>query len=96
MTTPLPIKLIIDNKIEDVTPERVAELFAGMDSTQQARFFNHVAEVASKWDEDMCFQLQAITDDEGLTLAGRRVMSDIGEYSHRGLTPQGDPYGFDA
>jgi hypothetical protein len=82
------ISIIVGDQIENVTPERVAELFANMNSTQQAHFFNHVAAVTSKWDQDFCFQLQFITDDDELTLAGRRVMSDIGEYSHWGLVPQ--------
>lgn len=69
-----------------VTPELIAEIFAEMDSTEQAKFFNHVAEVASQWN-GMGFpmQLQYITDEDGLTLAGRRVMQGIGDYSHWGL-----------
>jgi len=71
-----------------VTPEVVAELFASMDSAEQARFFNHVGEVSSKWGKSggsLYIQLQYVTDDDGLTLAGRRVMDAIGEYSHWGL-----------
>lgn len=72
---------------KDVTPEMVAELFAGMGSDEQALFFNHVASIASTWD-GMGFpmQLQFITEDDGLSLAGRRVMQEIGEYSHWGLS----------
>lgn len=85
------IKLIVDDKITDLTPELIAELFAGMDEDGQARFFNHIDEVASKWHNGrgaFCFQLQYITDNDGLTLAGRRVMQEIGDYSHWGLVPK--------
>jgi len=85
---PSEVKIIINDKIEPVTPEHVAELFACLGDDGQASFFNHVAEVASKWDAPFCFQLQAITDHSGLTLAGRRVMQGIGEYSHWGLVPK--------
>ena len=82
------IQIIADDELKGVTPEIVAELFANMDSEQQAQFFNHVAVVASKWSLPM--QLQYITDEETLTLAGRRVMQGIGEYSHWGLVPRID------
>jgi hypothetical protein len=79
-------KLLLGNKLEEVTPELVAELFSEMYSDEQARFFNHIAQVASRWKGiDLSMQLQYITDEDGLTLAGRRVMQDIGEYSHWGL-----------
>lgn len=73
-----------------VTPHDVAHLFASMDSEEQALFFNHVAAIASTWRRGagFVFQLQAITDSSGLTLAGRRVMQEIGEYSHWGLVPR--------
>lgn len=80
------MKLIKDNKVTDPTPELVAELFAGMDSADQAKFFNHVAEISSTWKlAGWVIQLQYITDEDGLSLAGRRVMQQIGEYSHWGL-----------
>jgi hypothetical protein len=83
-------KTVDQSLIADVTPELVAEIFAEMDAEEQARFFNHISEVASKWGASgyLEMQLQAITDDCGLTLAGRRVMQEIGEYSHWGLVPK--------
>ena len=79
-------KILIEDKLCEVTPEIVAELFAEMYSDEQAKFFNHVAEIASTWDwGDMGMQLQYITDEDGLTLSGRRVMQNIGDYSHWGL-----------
>ena len=82
-------KLLLGNKLEEVTPELVAELFAEMYADEQARFFNHVAAVASKWAGiGLVMQLQYVTDEDGLTLAGRRVMQEIGEYSHWGLVPK--------
>lgn len=74
-----------DELISRLTPEQLAEAFCNLDSAGQARFFNHVDAVASNWKFGMSMQLQYITDDDGLTLAGRRVMQHIGEYSHWGL-----------
>lgn len=73
-----------EDKIVDMTPELLAEEFWELDGSQQARFYNHLDKIA---DHLFPFQLQTITDDEGLTLAGRRVMQCIGEYSHWGLVP---------
>lgn len=66
-------------------PEDVAALFWNMSSDEQARFFNYLDKIA---EFHFPFQLQNITDDDGLTLAGRRVMQHIGEYSHWGLAPR--------
>ena len=84
-------KILIGDRLTEATPELVAELFAGMYHDEQALFFNHVAEIASKWSwGDMGMQLQYVTDAPELTLAGRRVMQGIGEYSHWGLVPRKD------
>ena len=72
----------------ELTPKDMARLFAEFDASEQAEFFNEIAECASKWQAPFEFQLQSITDDEGLTLSGRRVMQGIGEYSHWGITPK--------
>lgn len=82
------MKYLIDEDMitHEITPEVVAELFADMDSRSQAKFFNSVSEIASAWNGGgLPFQLQAITEEDGLTLQGRNVMSMIGEYSHWGL-----------
>lgn len=80
------IRIIEDETLHKVTPEIIAEMFCAMDSQQQAAFFNHIAAVASKWSGiGLAMQLQYVTDEDGLTLAGRRVMQCIGEYSHWGL-----------
>jgi hypothetical protein len=78
------LKILEDDTLKEITPEVIAELFCSMCSDEQAAFFNHVDAVGSPW---MPFQLQAITDEDGLTLQGRRVMQQIGEYSHWGLVP---------
>ena len=67
------------------TPEDLAEAFADLCSDEQARFYNALAEIADPW---LCFQLQAITTEDGLTDAGRRCMQYIGEYSHWGIHTQ--------
>jgi len=77
------IELVVDKTITQVTPELVAELYWNMTSEEQARFYNHLEAVA---DFKYPFQLQAITEEDGLTLRGRRVMQHIGEYSHWGIT----------
>lgn len=80
------MKIINGDRVKPITPELIAELFAGLGSDDQARFFNHIDKVASTWSNGgLPFQLQWVTDDDGLTLAGRRVMQYIGEYSHWGL-----------
>jgi hypothetical protein len=76
--------ILEDNKLTEITPEILAKCFWELDSKEQARFYNHLDTVA---DFHFPFQLQAITDDDGLTPAGRRVMQVIGEYSHWGLVP---------
>lgn len=86
-------KAIINDQIHLITPGLVAELFTNLGLDGQARFFNHIDKVASTWTYgggSWAMQLQAITDDDGLTLAGRRVMQEIGEYSHWGLAPKGN------
>ena len=78
-------KLIFDEKIIEVTPEIIAEFFCDMGSDEQAAFFNHISTIATTW---LPMQLQGITDEHGLNLGGRRVMQEIGEYSHWGLVPK--------
>lgn len=80
------MKVIIGEEIKDLTPEMLADVFADLDSGAQARFFNRIAETSSTW--GLVMQLQYITDDDGLTLGGRRVMQGIGDYSHWGLVPR--------
>ncbi len=63
------------------TPEEIAAEFCGMDSTQQAKFFNEVHRITNEWANSFCFQLQSITDDPNLTDEARRVMEQIGEYA---------------
>jgi hypothetical protein len=79
------VKIIIENKIKELTPELMAVEFWEMDCKQQAEFFNHLDKIS---DFNFPFQLQSITDEDGLTLGGRRVMQSIGEYSHWGLVPR--------
>lgn len=85
-------KLIVNNELVQLTPEILAELFAELDDSEQARFFNRVADVASAWDGGgLSIQMQYITDNSGLELKGRRVMQMIGDYSHWGLVPKCEP-----
>ena len=83
--SPYNNQIVIGNQFQDITPEILAELFWNLNSEEQARFYNHLDTVA---DFQFPSQLQSITDEDGLTLAGRRVMGCIGEYSHWGLVPK--------
>ena len=84
-------RLIEKENLLTVTPEMVAELFGFMTSKEQSQFFNHIDEVCTSWHGGigaLSMQAQHITDEDDLTLAGRRVMQKIGEYSHWGLVPR--------
>ena len=66
----------------NVTPKELACCFWNMVSEDQALFFNELGAIAG----DLSSQLEAVSRDDGLTsltLAGRRVMKTIGEYSQR-------------
>jgi len=65
----------------DIAPEELAFCFCNMSSEGQARFFNEIAVCVAKWDKPFCFQLSALTSEAILTLDGRRVMEQIGEYA---------------
>lgn len=77
------MKIIDGDEIKGITPEIVAELFVGMISYEQARFFNRVGEVVATWGGGGGFymQLQYVSDEPVLARAGRRVMQDIGDYA---------------
>jgi hypothetical protein len=56
----------------------IADLFWDLDDHEQAEFFNQLAKK-----DRLALQLQAVTDSENLTIAGRVVMNRIGEYSNK-------------
>lgn len=59
------------------TPEELAEIFWSMGSGEQAAFFNHLNEVSA---DRLCFQLQAVIGEPGLTHGGRYAMQLFGDY----------------
>lgn len=67
----------------DITPEEIADLFAGMDETGQAAFFNRVSEITEEWSGNWVQQLQYISDDDSLTMGARSIMSSIGDYAYK-------------
>lgn len=77
------MKVIIKDRIIDLTPEIMAIEFANMHSDQQAKFFNALCDESNKWTNSFCFQLQAITDEPGLDDGARYIMQQIGEYSQK-------------
>lgn len=61
------------------TPEELASEFCSWPSDRQAKFFNHLAELAV---HDIDHQLAWIVDESSsLTPAGREVMRKIGSYA---------------
>jgi len=66
-----------------LTPEELADAFCDMDSDQQAKFFNSIANITSSWDSKFYFQLQHITIEDILSDGARKLMKLIGEYSKK-------------
>lgn len=62
------------------TPEELASEFANMGDDQQALFFNELARLTKNWKNPFCFQLQGLVDRPELTVEGKRIMEQIGEY----------------
>tara|TARA_R110002096_G_scaffold399999_1_gene596505 strand:- start:25 stop:276 length:252 start_codon:yes stop_codon:yes gene_type:complete len=78
-----PIKRNIDINLV-LTPQEIAFGFCNLHSDSQAEFFNEVAKITKTWSSHFVFQLQGITDEDCLTKDGRKIMSEIGEYSSKG------------
>ena len=64
------------------TPDELAFEFSKMNDEQQAIFFNEVANIVDKWDKPFCFQLRAIIDNPALTIDGKMLMQEIGDYGN--------------
>ena len=69
------------------TPDELAFEFTNMGDEQQAMFFNELALITEKWDRPFCFQLYALVTNGHLTLAGRKIMEEIGEYGREESKP---------
>lgn len=63
-----------------LSPLELANEFCNMYDEEQAEFFNHIAGIASTWDRNFVFQLQAIIDCGKLNEDGKEMMRKIGEY----------------
>ncbi len=46
-----------------IAPSEVAGMFASMDSKEQARFWEALADIVAKWDKPACFQWQMMRDE---------------------------------
>jgi hypothetical protein len=66
----------------DVNPQEVAYLFQSMDDTEQAEFFNHLADYVKTWGSPFCFQMQSVINNGTLTSEAKSIMKDIGDYSN--------------
>lgn len=64
-----------------LTPEEIASEFAGMNDSEQAIFFSELARITGEWNRPFCFQLQSLVDRPELSIEGRRIMEEIGEYA---------------
>lgn len=64
----------------DMSPENIADYFCDLSSSEQAIFFNRIAEVTAKWGTSFCFQLEYIVSSNLLTREGKEIMRQIGEY----------------
>lgn len=75
-------------EIEDLTPQEMAEIFAGWCGDQQAEFFGAVGVIAKAWPgAGMC--MQALHIAEHLDADGRYVIERIAD--HADLIPQVQP-----
>lgn len=63
-----------------LTPTELAEMFWSMPSNEQAHFFGHLANLSG---DKLAFQLQAVTDEPGLSDDARYLMHQIGQYSEK-------------
>ncbi len=63
-----------------LTPEDLAEFFCGMDSVEQARFFNWVANISEKWERPFEDQMHYVSESETLNYKGIKIMRGIGKY----------------
>lgn len=70
----LTVRANVDFEVE-ISPEALGEIWAEMDSGEQAKFFNYIG--TKKWLPD---QLSAVASDCELSAEGRRSMQMIGEY----------------
>ena len=63
------------------TIEQLAYMVAHLHSDDHARLISLIASITEGVDYSQTMQLQYITDDPALTDAGRRLMSQLGDYA---------------
>ena len=69
--------------VTDLTPSDIAKQFAAMDDTEQALFWEALANLTDKWDTPACFQWQMMRDriDDLQLKNGLRAFSDMAQYA---------------
>lgn len=67
----------------ELTPSDLAEAWTGMNSDEQAEFFNTVARLGKDWGGILPAQLQYLQDNPLLNDAGRNAMQMIGDHSFK-------------
>lgn len=65
----------------ELDTEELAKEFCEMDCDSQAAFFGYIALLLDQWKNPLPIQLKAISESKMLSLGGRRVMRQIGEYA---------------
>ena len=78
----IPRKVDIDIEL---SPEDLADCFCDLHSDEQAFFFNRIAEVVETWANSFTFQLQCMIDNNVLTIDGKEIMRQIGEYGEEDI-----------
>lgn len=75
----IPESILLDPR-DDKFPQKLAQLFAAMNSEEQGIFFNHVAAIDRLyWRMKGVFQWRAM--QEHLTEEGRRIIVDMKEHT---------------
>ncbi len=64
-----------------LTPMDLAIEFCEMNADKQAEFFNLIAGILKKWDDNLSFKLHAITNSDVLNSNGRNAIVSLGEYT---------------
>ena len=67
----------------ELTPSDLAEAWCGMNSDEQAEFFNTVARLGKDWGGILPAQLQYLSENPLLNSDGRSAMRMIGDYSYK-------------
>ena len=63
--------------VEEDLPHEIAVLFARMDASQQAEFFDYVATIVGRWEKPQCFQWREMVD--GMSGNAKQCLASMAE-----------------